>query len=178
MRHLSDRPDRFGLVSRAFHWGMAALFALQFMSAAAHWALPRDHALRGTLWSYHTDLGLTLFVLVLLRGTWGLWNLRQRPRHAGLVGRAATAGHAVLYLLMVIVPALKILAAAGGTRGLGYLGLTLIPGRETAIDWTKAVAEWHATLGWFLAALLLGHIVMAIGWHRVIKRDDVLSRMV
>lgn len=177
MTSLSDRPDRFGPVSRAFHWSMAALFALQFSSAAAHWALPRGDVLRETLWSAHVDLGLTLFLLVLLRGTWGLCNLRQRPRHLGLARWAATAGHAALYLLMVIVPALKILAAAGGTRGLSYFGLTLFPGRETAIAWTQAAAEWHGPLGWGLAALVLGHIAMAIGWHRVIKRDDVLRRM-
>ena len=41
MTSITDSPDRYGLVSRFFHWGMAALFAAQFASAAAHWALPR-----------------------------------------------------------------------------------------------------------------------------------------
>ncbi|SMD03859.1 cytochrome b [Primorskyibacter flagellatus] len=177
MDNLSDRPDRFGPVSRALHWSMAALFALQFLSAAAHWALPRDNALRQTLWSYHIDLGVTLFLLVLLRGAWALWNLRRRPRHSGLVGRAATAGHAALYALMMIVPVVKIPAAAGGTRGLSYLGLSIFPARETAIAWTQAAAGWHGGMGWMLAALVLGHIVMVLGWHRFIKRDDVLSHM-
>lgn len=177
MPSFSDTPNRFGPASRAFHWSMAALFALQFASAAAHWALPRDDVLRETLWSTHVDLGLTLFLLVLLRGAWGLWNLRQRPRLSGLGGRAATAGHTALYALMLIVPALKIVAAAGGTRGLTYLGLALFPAREMAIAWTQAAAQWHGVLGWMLAALVLGHIAMAVGWHRLIKRDDVLRRM-
>lgn len=177
MGNLSDRPDRFGPVSRSLHWSMAALFALQFLSAAGHWALPRESAVRETLWSYHVDLGVTLFLLVLLRGAWGLWNLRQRPRHSGLSGRAATAGHAALYALMVIVPAVKVLAAAGGTRGLSYLGLSIFPARETAIAWAQVAAGWHGAMGWTLAALVLGHIVMALGWHRFIRRDDVLSRM-
>lgn len=177
MLHLSDKPDRFGLVSRVFHWGMAALFAVQFSSAAAHWALPRYNVLRETLWSYHIDLGLTLFLLVLLRGAWGLWNLRQRPASSSLTGQAATAGHAALYLLMAIVPALKILAAAGGTRGLGFLGLTLFPARETVVAWTQVATEWHGVMGWMLATLVMGHMVMAVGWHRLIKRDDVLRRM-
>ncbi|WP_146592076.1 cytochrome b [Puniceibacterium confluentis] len=177
MGNLSDRPDCFGPVSRAFHWSMAALFAMQFLSAAAHWALPRENALRQTLWSYHVDLRMTLFLLVLLRGAWGLWNLHPRPRHSGLLGRAATAGHAALYALMVAVPSVKILAAAGGTRGLSYFGLSVFPARETAIAWTQAATGWHGVMGWTLAALVLGHIVMALGGHRVIKRDDVLSRM-
>lgn len=123
MRHLSDRPDRFGPVRRAFLWSMAALFVLQFSSAAAHWALPRDTILRETLWSDHFDLGLTLFVLLLLRGMWELCNFRQRPRHQGLVGREASAGNATLYPLMMIVPSVKIMAAAEGawTQLLRYL---------------------------------------------------------
>ena len=51
MTQLIDRPDRYGLVTRLFHWGMAALFAAQFASAAAHWALPRENPLRETLWT-------------------------------------------------------------------------------------------------------------------------------
>ncbi|SNT35515.1 cytochrome b [Antarctobacter heliothermus] len=177
MSDLSDSPDRFGLISRALHWGMAVLFVPQFLSAAAHWALPRGDALRGTLWSYHVDLGVTLFLLVLLRGAWGLWNLGRRPEHSGVMGRVARAGHAALYALMVMVPAVKLIGSAGGMRGLSYLGISLVPARETAIAWTQAMAEWHGAIGWMLAALVLGHVVMAIGWHRFVKRDDVLSRM-
>jgi len=145
MTSLTDSPDRYGLVSRLFHWGMAALFALQFASAAAHWALPRQNALRETLWSYHTDLGATLLLLVLLRGAWGLWNLRNRPTETGAMGFAAKAGHAGLYLLMVIVPVLKIIGSAGGTRGFSYLGMQIFPAQDATIAWTKAISEWHAT---------------------------------
>ncbi|WP_417601510.1 cytochrome b [Pararhodobacter oceanensis] len=177
MSNLSDSPDRFGLVSRVFHWGMAALFAAQFLSAAAHWALPRESALRGTLWSYHTNLGTTLFLLVLLRGIWGLLNLRNRPAHANLIGQAAKLGHLALYALMVIVPAVRLVASAGGTRGFSYFGISIFPARETAIAWTQVAAEWHGAMGWTLAALVVGHIAMAVVWHRLIKRDDVLSQM-
>ena len=177
MTKLTDSPDRFGLVSRSLHWGMAALFALQFVSAAAHWALPRENTLRDTLWSYHVNLGVTLFLLVLLRGVWGLLNLSKRPTHVGLMGYAAKAGHAGLYVLMVIVPAIKIIGSAGGTRGFSYFGVQIFPARETETLWTKTISEWHGTMGWFLAALVLGHIGAAVIWHHLIKRDDVLKRM-
>ena len=177
MKKLTDSSDRFGLVSRALHWGMAVLFALQFLSAAAHWALPREDTLRTALWGYHVNLGMTLFLLVLLRGAWGLLNLSKRPSHSGTMGKAAAAGQVALYAFMVIVPAVKIISSAGGTRGLSYFGMQIFPARETAIAWTKSVAEWHGQMGWILAALVLGHIFMAVVWHRIIKRDDVLKRM-
>ena len=177
MTSFTDSPDRYGLVSRLFHWGMAALFALQFASAAAHWALPRENTLRDALWRYHPDLGVTLLLLVLLRGAWGLWNLSNRPTEMDLMGYAAKAGHAGLYALMVIVPAIKIIGSAGGTRGFSYLGFQIFPAQDATIAWTKTISEWHGTLGWILAAVVLGHIGAAIVWHQLIKRDGVLKRM-
>ena len=81
MTQLSDTPTRYGTVSRLLHWGMAALFAAQFISAAAHWALPRENTLRELLWGYHTTLGVTLFALILVRGLWGLANIQQHICH-------------------------------------------------------------------------------------------------
>ena len=177
MPNLSDSPDRYGLVSRVFHWGMAVLFAAQFLSAAAHWALERENALRQTLWSYHATLGTTLFLLVLLRGLWGLANMSRRPEHDGPMGRAAQLGHLGLYALMVIVPSLRLLSAAGSTRGFSYLGIQVLPARETEIAWLSGMAEWHGELGWILALLIAGHIAMAVIWHRVVQRDDTFRRM-
>ena len=178
MSRVQDQPDRYGAVTRVLHWGMAILFAAQFLSAAAHWALPRENAIREALWGYHVTLGITLFLLVLLRGVWGLINLRRRSSHGGdLLGRAAAAGHAALYALMVLVPGVRLLAAAGSERGLTYLGMTVFAPRETGIAWMRAPAEWHGELGWILALLVLGHIAMAVGWHHLVKRDGALSRM-
>ncbi|SEK46629.1 cytochrome b561 [Roseovarius nanhaiticus] len=177
MPQLTDSQDRYGLISRIFHWGMALLFAAQFLSAAAHWALPREHAVREALWSYHPTLGATLFLLVLLRGVWGLANIGRRPGHSGLLGRAAFAGHLAIYALMVIVPSVRLLAAAGGTRGFSYLGIPIFPAQPAEIAWMRAPAEWHGEMGWILALLVLGHAAMAILWHHLIKRDGTLQRM-
>jgi len=160
-----------------FHWGMALLFAAQFLSAAAHWALPRENALRSTLWSYHTNLGATLFLLVLLRGVWGLINLSRRPKSVGAAGQLAKAGHLALYGLMVLVPSFKLLSMAGGTRGFSYFGMQVFTPRTTEVAWMQWLGDWHGELGWVLALLVLGHIGAALIWHRLIQRDDILDRM-
>ncbi|MBT8419090.1 MAG: cytochrome b [Silicimonas sp.] len=174
---ISDTPARYGLLSRTLHWGMAALFAAQFISAAAHWALPRENTLREALWSYHNDLGMTLFLLVLVRGVWGLMNIPRRPEQSGRMGTAAVAGHVAIYALMVIVPASRILAAAGSTRGLSYFGIEIFAPRDVEVAWMQVAAEWHGTMGWILGLLVLGHIAMAAIWHRMVRRDGVLERM-
>ncbi len=177
MSDLTDSPQRYGAVSRALHWGMALLFLAQFASALAHWGLERGSALRDALWSYHTDLGFTLFVLVLLRGVWGLANMANRPAHGGPLGQAARLGHAVLYGLMILVPGVRILAAAGSDRGLSYLGFQVVPPQAAEVAWMQLPAEWHGEMGWLLLLVILSHIAMAVGYHRLIARDTTLARM-
>ncbi|WP_371933271.1 cytochrome b [Ruegeria discodermiae] len=72
---LIDHPNRYGSVIRTFHRGMAVLFLAQYTSATARALLPRGNEIRDALWRYHTDLGVTLFMLVMLRSAWSLVNL-------------------------------------------------------------------------------------------------------
>ncbi|MEM9499208.1 MAG: cytochrome b [Pseudomonadota bacterium] len=176
---LIDKPNAYGFVTRTLHWGMAVLFLAQFMSASARALLPRGNEIRDSLWSYHTDLGVTLFLLVMLRGAWGLANLSNRPGHAeDFIGKAAKVGHVALYALMLVVPATRILASAGSERGLRYFGFQALPPRQVEIAWMQIPAELHGELGWLLAFVALGHILMAICWHRLVKKDNTLARMI
>lgn len=175
---LTDQSDRYGAVTRTLHWGMALLFAFQFTSAAARALLPRGNGFRDFVWQYHTDLGITLFILVMLRGAWGLANLSKRPGHTGLMGKAAGLGHVALYLLMIVVPGSRILASAGSDRGMSYFGIQIFPARDAETAWMQLPAELHGEMGWLLAFLVVGHIAMAVGWHHLILRDNTLSRMI
>ncbi len=173
-----DTPHRYGLVSRALHWGMAGLFAWQFAGMAVRITVGR-HPVTAFMVGSHAGIGTLLLLLVLLRGAWGLINARQRPPHgAGLVGRLARLGHAALYALMVIVPSLALLRAYGSGRAFAPFGIQLFPGFQGGpIAWMTAPADAvHGLLAWTLLALVAGHIVMAIV-HKVIWRDDVLHRM-
>lgn len=177
MTDLYDRRDRYGPVSRWLHWGMAVLLAAQFLAAWAHWALPREHPFREAVWAYHPDLGITLFVLVLLRGGWGLANLSRRPLHRTPLLRAAMVVHGALYALMIVVPAMRIFAATGSKRGLDWLGIQLVAPRAAKVEWMDAASEWHGELGWVLGALIVGHAAMGLVWHGLVRRDGVLQRM-
>lgn len=173
-----DTPERYGTVTRILHWGMALLFAAQFVSAGARDLLPRGDALRDSLWSYHTTLGITLFLLVILRGVWGLLNLSRRPRHEGKLGRFAKYVHLAIYGLMIVVPGVRILASAGSERGLTYLGFQIFAPRETEIEWMQIPVVLHGEMGWTLAVLVVGHIFMAVGWHYMMKKDGILRRKI
>ncbi|GJD44935.1 Cytochrome b561 [Methylobacterium cerastii] len=171
-----DTPERYGPVSRGFHWLMAALFAWQFTGALLYVGIG-DTALTRFVGSSHFTLGFTLFVLVLLRGAWGLANLRRRPPHPGQAGRAAVAGHALIYALMVIVPGISLLRQYGSGKGFSPYGIPLMPVRDEKIAWMMIPGDlFHYWLGFVLMAVVLGHVVMSV-LHRVLWKEDVLARM-
>lgn len=173
-----DTPQRYGLVSRALHWGMAAVFAWQFAGMAVKILVGR-HPVTAFMVGSHASVGTLLMLLVLLRGAWGLANARRRPRHApGLMGRLATAGHLLLYALMLVVPSLALLRAAGSGRGLAFFGIPVFaPFEGGPVGWMVAPASAaHGLLAWTLLALVAGHVLMVVV-HRWLWRDDVLQRM-
>lgn len=171
-----DTPQRYGRVSRFFHWLMAGLFAWQFAGALLYVGLG-DTALTRFVGGSHFTLGATLFVLVLLRGAWGLANLPHRPPHRGRLGRAAVAGHGVIYALMVVVPGLALLRQYGSGKPFTPYGLPVMPGRDDRIAWMVAPGDLlHHWLAFLLLAVLAGHVAMAL-LHHALWKDDVLARM-
>ena len=171
-----DSPQRYGRISRGFHWLMAALFAWQFTGALLYVSIG-DTAVTRFVGGSHFTLGATLFALVLLRGLWGLANLRRRPPHTGRLGRAATIGHGVIYGLMIVVPSLGLLRQYGSGKPFAPYGIPLMPERDSKIAWMMVPGDlFHYWLAFFLLAVILGHAAMAV-LHRVLWKDDVLTRM-
>ena len=175
---LRDTPQGYGIVSRTLHWAMALLLVLQLTTAALH-LLAGESAAAKTVWPLHFQMGFTLWWLVLLRGTWALANYRRRPPHEGsrFQARAATIGHLALYTLLIAVPTLALLRAAGRGSGVRLYGIQwLAEGTPEIPTLTAAGNLLHGTFGWVLASLVVGHIGFAL-WHGLIRRDGTLSRM-
>ncbi len=157
---------------------MAALFAWQFTSAILHF-FADDTPVEEFVFATHFDIGFTLWCLVLLRGGWGLANLRNRPHHAGpkALRRAATLGHLAMYLLMFAIPTIALVRAYGSKWGLTLFGMPVFAPRDPEIEWMQALGgALHGELGWLLLALVAGHVAMAL-WHGYSRRDGTLQRM-
>lgn len=171
-----DSPERYGLVSRTLHWGMAYLLIWQFATILT-WRIfgPAEWVKLVTSFGpYHGTTGLLAIVLVVIRAGWALVNRGRRPPHkAGWAGRAALAGHVVLYGLMFVIPALALLRAYGSGKGWA----PWIPATGQEIVWLTAPANaLHGLLSWCLSALIVGHILMAL-LHRFVLKDSILARM-
>ncbi len=175
---LNDTTERYGLVTRALHWSMAALFAWQFLGMALD-KLAEDSAVADFFKFTHSPFGLLLFILVAIRAIWALREHRARPPYEpGPLGLAARAGHLALYALMIVVPLLALLRSYGTGRGLNAFGLwQIIPKTGERIEWMVAPANaLHGPLAWVLLALIGGHIAMVFV-HRDLLRDNVLAKM-
>lgn len=173
----SDSPVRYGLLTRLLHWGMAALFAFQFTGMGLKLALGR-HPVSGFFVGLHKPIGTLLMLLILLRGAWGLSQWRRRPPHPRtLIGRAALAGHALLYALMFYVPTVALLRELGSGRGFAPWGIPLFPATGDKLDWLMTPANLsHGVIAWTLLAVIAGHVAM-VALHHVFWRDTTLARM-
>lgn len=174
---LGDCPNGYGPVSRGFHWSMALLFGWQFVGGILH-VIDREMPVSAFFWGTHRPIGVLLFVLVFLRGLWGLANFRRRPAHEGLLGRLAALGHLGLYALMVFVPAVALLRQYGSTRPLEVLGLPLMTGGGERVEWMVSLGNaFHGLSAWALLLLVGGHVAMVFVHHFVWK-DDTARTMV
>jgi cytochrome b561 len=173
---MMDSSLGYGRVTRALHWSMAVLFALQFSSAALH-LVAEASVLEKIFWPTHRPVGFTLFLLALVRGSWGLANLRRRPPHDSRLTRIALAGHLSAYGLMIAVPSFALLRAYGNGRGFSFFGQQVVPatGRRTE-RLTQLGDTLHGELAWCLLLLVGAHATMALV-HHFVFRDATLVRM-
>jgi cytochrome b561 len=173
-----DSIERYGRISRWLHWGMALLFAWQFIGMGLRLALGRT-PLVSFFVGTHASVGLLLLVLVLLRGAWGLANQTRRPPHeAGWLGSAAALGHLAMYALMIVVPTLALVRSYASGRAFVWFNQIPVFAAGAKDEALMRPAELlHGPLAWALLALIVGHVAM-VALHRWWWRDTVAQRMV
>lgn len=141
------------------------------------WQLSEPASPRTFYFNLHKSIGITLLALIAFRL---YWRLTHRP--PALLSslqpwerKLATAGHHLLYLLMVAMPVTGLLQALYSKYGVKWFGLDFLPGLDD-----KAIRgifhEAHELIGIALALLILIHILGALK-HKFVDKDETLSRM-
>ncbi|MDV6316440.1 cytochrome b [Idiomarina sp. HP20-50] len=171
----SDSIERYGTVSRFFHWVIATLVLWQAMKVFDR-INDGEHWVGETLVPWHISIGALILVLVLLRIVWASRNLSNRPpAPPGVLGVLARAGHIIIYIALVFLPIAGMSFMIGKGHGLTIFGMELVS-RGTEIPWLAAIGELHSPVALFLLAVLAGHVVMAF-WHQFVRKDGLLRRM-
>lgn len=172
---MKDSSQRYGVISRLLHWTMAGLIAWQFLKLGDR-INEGEHWIGQTLVPWHLSIGVLLLLLIVLRLFWTL-RQKQRPQPEAATALLVKAGHGLLYASMLLMPLTGILLMIGNGYGLSVFGLELVAESETQIAWMAAVGSLHATLAKLLLVLVVGHIGAAL-FHRFVKKDDALQRMI
>lgn len=170
--------SRYTFTAIWLHWLMAALLAALFALGLYMTDIPLS-PLKLKLYAWHRWAGVLAFLLVAFRIA---WRAVHRPpalpeSMSRLMRRAAHAGHAALYLLMIAVPVSGwLMSSAKGvpTVLFGVLPIPDLLSRNEELG--EALEEVHEWLNYLLAALVVGHATIAIK-HHVVDKDDILTRM-
>jgi len=155
---------------------MALLIILAFVLGLTIDAFPSGW--KGAAIESHKAIGVLLLVLLVARCSWRLAHRPPEPEASSpLLTVAARLGHAGLYVLMLVVPALGLIYAIKRGQGLD-LGLFSIPPLALPAPRaeTRPLREWHEWASYMLIALAVLHAAAAL-WHHLIRRDDTLRRM-
>jgi cytochrome b561 len=171
---LDDHYDRAAI---ALHWLTAALIAANLLLGLAMVPLPiTPRKLEWYVW--HKSIGITIFTLTSLRLAWRA--VRPHPHPVPMPAwqrRAAAASHALLYVLLLVIPVSGWLYSSATGVQVSYLGLFALP---NLVDKDKALGDAlrlvHVGLNSLLVAVVLVHVVAAIK-HHLVDRDEALVRM-
>lgn len=171
---INDSRQKYGSVSRVFHWLMALLIVWQFLKLGDRIA-EGEHWVGQTLVPWHVSLGALLMGLVLLRIVWSATQLKQRPLHDPATAWLVKGGHLALYACMVLMPVTGMLYLIGNGYGVKVFGMQLVE-KGPEISWAGTVGGLHSPLAWLTVLLVVGHIGAAL-YHRLVKRDEIMQRM-
>lgn len=172
----------YGTVAKWFHWITVVLLAIALPMGFVIQHIKDAHKM--PFYAIHKSAGLTLFVVVLLRLLWRVFNPPPPldPRIPRPLRLAADGVHHALYALLLVQPLLGFfMTNAFGFPMQGqtaYLGLFDLPKFMGSVPWLAELLKGlHTIGGWSILLLLVLHIGGAV-FHQAIRRDGTLLRMI
>lgn len=175
---MNQSNDRYGAVAQAFHWVTAVLVLVAFLYGPGG----RETRVYADAMNFdrqlHETLGVAVFLLVIIRVLWRMFDRRphppQGPRWMELASKVVQA---LLYVLLFALPITAIAGAWLEGHPLTLLGDVHVgPYVPVAHDFGAGVANVHGWLGDAIMWLAGLHAAAAI-FHHVLLRDGVLASM-
>lgn len=174
------RDEKYNLILRIIHWLVAAMIIGMLISGFYMKSLPTDNPIKFSIYSIHKAIGISVFILVILRVILRLSlyapPLPQNFSQATVL--ITKTVHFVLYVLMVFIPLSGYMMSSASGRSIKYFFNFDVP---LIIAENKMIAELSNQLHFTLACLLIGFIVLhLLGTikHLIIDKQNILRRMV
>jgi cytochrome b561 len=175
----STATGRYTGTAIVLHWLIALLIIAGFWLGWVMTDIPGFTPTKLRYFSWHKWIGVTVFVLALLRIVWRLTH-RAPPLPAGMPALQRVVSHAVhglLYVAMVAIPVSGYLYSSAAGIQVVYLGLVPLPTLIAPDQQLKVVLRLvHITLDYGLLGLFVLHLLGVVK-HTLIDRDGLLLRM-
>ena len=166
-------------LAKLMHWLVAALILAQFVIAYLMPHIGRNTK-PDTIINLHFSFGVVILAVVIVRLLWRWAHAEPEPLD-GIPPwqvKSARAVHAILYLLLLVIPLLGWMNASWRGFDDSVFGLFTLPRlmatRAPGFNWTGDVHIW---LSWYVMLTFIGLHVAAALWHALVRRDRVLARM-
>lgn len=173
---LKNSAERFGLISRLLHWGIAGLVVVMLSLGLRLEDMQPGLA---NLWLYglHKSLGILTLSLMVIRILWHLHSPPPRPIGGGWQARAARVTHLAIYALLLAIPLSGwVASAATGIDVVIFDRWTLPPIAPVSPLWEERAFALHDVLTKVLILLLFLHMGAAL--KREMDGDGTLRRMI
>ena len=167
----------FGL--RVLHWLTALCMFVVIPVAWYMTTMDRHDPTRGNWVNFHKSIGLTILLLTLIRVLTRLSGTAPPlPQSIPAFEQTlAHIGHGLLYVILFAMPISGYINSYGGGHPVNWFWLFQVP---AVVPQDKALGHLgsriHYWLAWLTYALIAGH-VLAVVYHQLIQRVDVLGRM-
>ena len=175
-----NEDNRYGRVSRMLHWTIAILFIALIPMGIFTSMIPEDADYRNAYYVVHKSIGVTVFLLVLVRLVWN--KLSQRPsldnalttREEKLAHRA----HNTLYFMMLAIPITGFMMTSYHGYETYFFFWEFQPLWEES-DIYQVWGGFHKYLLPYLLYIVLGaHILGALKHQFIDKHPNAFKRMV
>lgn len=172
------RTDHYPSSSKLLHWAIA-ICVLTTIPLAITMIRIEEGPTQDVLFNIHKSLGVLIFILMMLRiiNRLVVGAPVPDPEIEPWQRTVSSAVHTALYVLLVAMPIVGYVAnSAYGTTTpfFGLFELPMIVGENEELS--DQLFTLHRWTGWLVAVLVLIHIGAAL-YHHIIRRDNVLRRM-
>lgn len=175
---MNPAMQRYTGVAIALHWLIAIAILATFLLGQYMTNLQLSPA-KLRLYSYHKWIGVTIFLLVLVRIAWRLAHRPPLPPASMPAWQhsAASIAHFFLYALTLAIPVSGWLMSSASGFQVVYLGVIPIPDLlAKSKDAAEQLKQLHEALNWLMVLVVAMHVAAALK-HHLMDRDDVLRRM-
>ena len=179
MMQLRNTHDNWGWLSISFHWLTTITVLCMFILGLWMVDLSYYHAWYKIAPDIHKSIGISLFMLTLLRLGWRSINPTPAPlnSHSPFEIKAARLVHRLLYALLFGMMLSGYLISTADGRAIEVFKLFEIPAIIHGIDHQEDIAgDIHLMLAIILIGLALVHAGAAIK-HHLVDKDRTLKRM-